>query len=83
MPGTITGNKLFPTTWISYTTYADNRIANVFFIGAKYAVTSQIDVAAAYYYLEQNNYNSSDHALRLRQHHLRRTQRTYLRQFHA
>ena len=36
-----------------------NRIANVFFIGAKYAVTSQIDVAAAYYYLEQNNYNSS------------------------
>ena len=59
VPGTITGNKLFPTTWISYTTYADNRIANVFFIGAKYAVTSQIDVAAAYYYLEQNNYNSS------------------------
>jgi predicted porin len=59
VPGTITGSKLFPTTWISYTTYADNRIANVFFIGAKYAVTSQIDVAAAYYYLEQNNYNSS------------------------
>ena len=59
VPGTIVGNKLFPTTWISYTTYADNRIANVFFIGAKYAVTSQIDVAAAYYYLEQNNYNSS------------------------
>ena len=59
VPGTITGNKLFPTNWISYTTYADNRIANVFFIGAKYAVTSQIDVAAAYYYLEQNNYNSS------------------------
>ena len=65
VPGTIVGNKLFPTTWISYTTYADNRIANIFFIGAKYAVTSQIDVAAAYYYLEQNNYNSSDHPLRL------------------
>jgi predicted porin len=59
VPGTITGNKLFPTTWISYTTYADNRIANVFFIGGKYAVTPQLDVAAAYYYLEQNNYNSS------------------------
>ena len=59
VPGTITGNKLFPTSWISYTTYANARIANVFFIGAKYAVTSQIDVAAAYYYLEQNNYNSS------------------------
>jgi predicted porin len=59
VPGTITGNKLFPTTWISYTTYLDPRIVNVFFIGAKYAVTSQIDVAAAYYYLEQSNYNSS------------------------
>ena len=59
VPGTITGNKLFPTTWISYTTYADNRIVNVFFLGAKYAVTPQVDVSAAYYYLEQNNYNSS------------------------
>ena len=39
--------------------YANPRIANVFFIGAKYAVTPQIDVAAAFYYLEQNNYNSS------------------------
>jgi predicted porin len=59
IPGTITGNKAFPTQWINYTAYNDNRIANVFFLGAKYAVTSQIDVAAAYYYLEQNNYNSS------------------------
>ena len=59
VPGTITGNKLFPTTWINYTMYADPRVVNVFFIGAKYAVTPQIDVAAAFYYLEQNNYNSS------------------------
>jgi predicted porin len=59
VPGTITGNKAFPTAWISYTTYNTNRIANVFFIGGKYAVTPQLDVAAAYYYLEQNNFNSS------------------------
>ena len=59
VPGTITGNKAFPTAWISYTTYNTNRIANVFFFGGKYAVTPQIDVAAAYYYLEQNNFNSS------------------------
>ena len=59
VPGTITGNKAFPTAWISYTTYNNDRIANVFFIGGKYAVTPQIDVAAAYYYLGQNNYNSS------------------------
>ena len=59
VPGTITGNKAFPTQWINYTAYNNNRIANVFFIGAKYAVTPQIDVAAAYYYLGQNNYNSS------------------------
>ena len=59
VPGTITGNKAFPTQWISYTTYNTNRIANVFFIGGKYAVTPQLDVAAAYYYLEQNNFNSS------------------------
>jgi predicted porin len=59
VPGTIVGNKLFPTTWINYTMYADPRVVNVFFIGAKYAVTPQIDVAGAFYYLEQNNYNSS------------------------
>jgi hypothetical protein len=59
VPGTITGNKLFPTTWITYNAYNIDRIANVFFFGGKYGVTAQIDVAAAYYYLEQNTYNST------------------------
>ena len=59
VPGTITGNKAFPTQCISYTAYNANRIANVFFFGGKYAVTPQLDVATAYYYLEQNNFNSS------------------------
>ena len=59
VPGTIIGNKALPTQWISYNTYNISRIANVFFFGGKYAITPQLDVAAAYYYLEQNNYNST------------------------
>lgn len=59
VPGTIIGNKALPTQWITYNAYNNNRIANVFFLGGKYAINSQLDVAAAYYYLEQNNYNSS------------------------
>ncbi len=51
--------KLWPTQWISYTTYAEPRIAPFWFIGAKYAVTPQLDVAAAFYYLSQTDYNSS------------------------
>jgi predicted porin len=59
VPGNIVGNKNFPTVWITTNAYNNNRIANVFFFGGKYAVTPQIDVAAAYYYLGQNNYNST------------------------
>jgi predicted porin len=59
VPGTIVGNKLLPTQWITYNAYNNNRIANVFFLGGKYAVNPQLDLAAAYYYLEQNNYNAS------------------------
>ena len=35
------------------------RVVNVPFIGAKYAVNSQLDVSGAFYYENQNNYNSS------------------------
>jgi hypothetical protein len=64
VPGTIPSSfpgaaKNFPTQWISYTTYLKNRFVNVFFFGAKYAINSQLDATAAYYYLDQNNYNSS------------------------
>jgi predicted porin len=51
--------KLWPTQWISYTTYAEPRIAPFWFFGAKYAVTPQLDVAGAFYYLSQSDYNSS------------------------
>jgi predicted porin len=64
VPGTIPSTvpdaaKLWPTQWISYDAYEINRIANVFFIGGKYQINPEVSVAAAYYYLEQNNYNSS------------------------
>ena len=51
--------KLFPTTWVSSTTYNDMRVVNVPFIGAKYAINPQLDVIGAFYYEIQNNYNSS------------------------
>jgi predicted porin len=64
VPGTIPSTfpnaaKLWPTQWVTSNAYNDNRIYNMFFIGGKYAINDQIDVAAAYYYGEQNNYNSS------------------------
>jgi predicted porin len=64
VPGTIPSSfpgasKNFPTQWISYTTYLNNRFVNVFFLGAKYALNSQLDATAAFYYLDQNNYSTS------------------------
>ena len=35
------------------------RVVNVPFIGAKYTISPQLDVIGAFYYLSQNNYNSS------------------------
>ncbi len=50
---------MFPTQWITYNQYVDARIAPYWFFGAKYAVTPQLDISGAFYYLSQNNYNSS------------------------
>jgi predicted porin len=35
------------------------RVVNVPFVGAKYSINSQLDVIGAFYYEDQNNYNSS------------------------
>ena len=51
--------KLFPTAWTNYTAYNKTRVVNVPFIGAKYSFNSQLDVIGAFYYENQNNYNSS------------------------
>ena len=63
VPATIPGlPKGFTTQWTSYNAYNYNRIANVVWTGVKYAVTPDLDVTGAFYYLEQNNYNFSYNA---------------------
>jgi len=60
IPSTFRGaSKFWPTQWISYTTYAIPRIAPYFWVGAKYAVTPQLDVIGAFYYLQQSDYNTT------------------------
>ena len=41
-------SKLWPTQWISYTTYAVPKIAPYFWVGPKYAITPQLDVTAPF-----------------------------------
>ena len=59
VPATITGSKRFPTAWTNYTNYNVPRIAPYFWVGGKYAVNSQIDLTAAYYYQQQSDYNTT------------------------
>ena len=45
------------TAWTNYTNYNVARIAPYFWVGAKYAITPQLDVTGAFYWLQQTNYN--------------------------
>ena len=59
IPSTFPDAKNFwPTQWINYTNYAVPRIAPYFWLGAKYAITPQLDVTGAFYYLQQSDYNT-------------------------
>ena len=42
---------------IAYNAYDIPRVMNVFWTGARYALTDQIDLAAAFYWEEQNDYS--------------------------
>ncbi len=55
----LAGAKAFPTAWTNFTNYNVNRIAPYFWVGAKYAITPQIDVTGAYYYEQQSDFNTS------------------------
>ena len=45
VPSTFPGaSKNWPTQWITYNAYNTPRVANVFWVGAKYAVNSQLDL---------------------------------------
>ena len=57
IPSTVPdASKLWPTQWISYTTYAIPRIAPYFWLGAKYAIDSKTDITGAWYHQLQNDF---------------------------
>ena len=56
VPGNILHNKKFPTVWITTNAYNVNRVENIFWGGAKYAVNDRLDLIGAIYYVEQNNF---------------------------
>ena len=56
VPGNILNNKNFPTVWITTNAYNVNRVENIFWVGAKYAVNRSLDLVGAFYYIEQNDY---------------------------
>jgi predicted porin len=60
VPATLPKNPFIPSTaWTNFTNYNVNRIAPYFWVGAKYAITPQIDVTGAYYYQQQSDFNTS------------------------
>ncbi len=65
VPGTF-ANKTLPTQWEINNAYNIPRVANVFWVGAKYSIPADwmhgwgsADLTGAYYWLGQNNYNFS------------------------
>ena len=65
--------EAFPTAWTNFTNFNVPRIAPYFWVGAKYAITPQLDVTGAYYYLQQTDFNTI--GLHRRQQHLHRAER--------
>jgi predicted porin len=59
VPGNIIGNKNFPTVWVTSNAYNLDKLENVFWLGAKWAVRPDTDLIGAFYYAEQNNFNST------------------------
>ena len=59
VPGSPASKAKLTTQWSVNNAYNIPRVANVFWVGAKYAVNAQLDVSGAYYYLGQNDYNFS------------------------
>jgi predicted porin len=45
--------------WTNFTNFNVPRIAPYFWLGAKYAITPQLDVTGAYYYLQQTDFNTT------------------------
>jgi predicted porin len=52
-------SKLWPTQWVITNNFVIPRIAPYWWIGAKYALTPQLDVTGAFYYLDQTNFSTT------------------------
>ncbi len=53
--GSLGGYTVLPGA-VSVTNYIDNKILQVAWIGAKYAIRSDLDITGAYYFVDQNDY---------------------------
>ena len=54
---TVASNSVLPGS-VTYTAYTINKIAQVFWTGARYFILSNLDVAGAYYHFDQNDYKT-------------------------
>ena len=64
VPATIPSSVKLPSfigrqAWTNFTNFNVPRIAPYFWLGAKYAITPQLDVTGAYYYLQQTDFNTT------------------------
>jgi predicted porin len=55
--GTIGGYTVLPGA-VSVTNYVDNKVLQVAWVGAKYAIRPDLDIAGAYYWAGQNDYTN-------------------------
>jgi predicted porin len=56
---TAIGNYPVPAGFVNATAYDEHKILKIFWTGVKYAVRDDLDIAAAYYHYDQNDYNKS------------------------
>jgi predicted porin len=55
---TVAANSVLPGS-VTYDAYTINRIAQVFWTGARYSILSNLEIAGGYYHFDQNDYNTS------------------------
>jgi predicted porin len=56
---TAIGNYPVPAGFVNATAYNEHKILRIFWTGVKYALRDNVDIAAAYYRYDQNDYNTS------------------------
>jgi predicted porin len=56
---TAIGNYPVPAGYVTSTAYDEHKILRVFWMGVRYAVRDDIDIAGAYYHYYQNDYNTN------------------------